>query len=239
MAREVPLITIEGGDGSGKTIQSKQLIDWLVNEKDIPVLSLDYPRYGKHSAYIVEKYLNGEFGTANEVAPELASLAYAVDRAADKATTIDFFHDNPNGIGVANRYVDSNLAHQGTKIDNASARRQFYEHMRALEYDDLGIPKPALTITLLTPSDIAQQNIDKKASAMRSYTTLQRDVHEADKTHLDKAAANYREICTLYPSDHVAIECTTSNGELRSVADIQSDIRATTNDRLFHQPPLF
>lgn len=239
MALEVPLITIEGGDGSGKTLHAKHLIDWLMAEKGVPVLSLDYPRYGKHSAQIAERYLNGEFGTANEVAPELASLAYAADRAADKQTTIDFFNANPDGIGVANRYVDSNLAHQGTKISDTDKRRQFYADIRELEYEDLGIPKPILTIALLTPSQIAQVNVDKKAEAMRGYTALKRDIHEADAGHLDKAAANYREICSLYPEDHVAIENTNAEGKLRPVADVQSDIRAAVNAKLFNQPPLF
>ena len=229
----MPLIAIEGGDGSGKTIHAELLTEWLRTTKGAEVLLLDYPRYDEHSAYIAKKYLNGDYGAANSVPPELASLAYAVDRAADKDRTFDFFAKHPNGVCVTNRYVNSNLAHQGTKISNPRERHQFYENIRKIEFEDLGIAKPILNITLLTPSRLAQQNIDKKTGTMRSYTKQKRDVHEADASHLDKAANNYREICWLYPNENHAIECADKDGELRPIADIQSDIRLAVEDRVF------
>ncbi len=239
MAIEVPFVSIEGGDGSGKTLHAAQLVEWLMKEKGVEVLSLDYPRYGKHSAYIVEKYLNGDFGGVNDVPPELASLPYSIDRAADKQKILDFFTEHPSGIAITNRFVNSNLAHQGTKIDDPEKRKVFYEHIRQLEFEDLGVPKPVLNITLLTPASIAQANVDKKAASMRTYTDAKRDIHEASADHLTKAAQNYRELCEIYPDENAPVEGTNNEGKQRPIPDIQSDVRALVNDIIFNQPPLF
>ena len=214
-------IAIEGGDGSGKGTQSKLLIEYLRAEGH-DVLEADFPRYGQDSAYYVERYLNGDYGGLNDVPADLGVLPYALDRFAGKDEIISHLA-KPNAIVVSNRYVASNLAHQGTKIDASSERQTFYERTKKTEYDILGIPKPDLNIVLLVPSHIAQANVDKKAA--RSYTDKKRDIHEADSNHLEKAKANYEEICELYPDEFTAINCMDETGNLRSIDDIQLAIQ--------------
>ena len=213
-------IAIEGGDGSGKGTQARLLIDWL-RSQGREVLELDFPQYSQPSALYVERYLNGEYGAANDVPADLASLAYALDRYSTKARVNEFL-TKPDGIVIANRYVASNMAHQGTKFDDETRRKQFYDEILHLEYEILGIAKPDLNIVLLVPADISQANVDKKAA--RSYTTKKRDIHEADATHLDKAKRNYEEICELYPEEFTAIECM-DGGTMRTIDEIQVDIR--------------
>jgi len=223
MSEKLKFVAIEGGDGSGKKTQSKLLVDYL-EEQGRPVLESSFPRYGKHSARTVEQYLRGEFGGVNEVAPELARAAYAIDRVAAMFDMNDFFEANPTGIIVSDRYVASNLAHQGTKIDDRKAREEFYADSLELEYGDLRLPKPDKNIVLLAPTDIAQQNVDTKAT--RSYTTATRDIHEADAGHLDKALRNYQEITDLYPEEFVAVWAIDKKTRLmRPIDDIQSEIR--------------
>ena len=213
-------IAIEGGDGSGKGTQARLLIDWL-RSQGREVLELDFPQYSQPSALYVERYLNGEYGAANDVPADLASLAYALDRYSTKARVNEFL-TKLDGIVIANRYVASNMAHQGTKFDDETRRKQFYDEILHLEYEILGIAKPDLNIVLLVPADISQANVDKKAA--RSYTTKKRDIHEADATHLDKAKRNYEEICELYPEEFTAIECM-DGGTMRTIDEIQVDIR--------------
>lgn len=213
-------IAIEGGDGSGKGTQARLLIDWL-RSQGRDVLELDFPQYSQPSALYVERYLNGEYGAANDVPADLASLAYALDRYSTKERVNEFLA-KPDGIVIANRYVASNMAHQGTKFDDETRRKQFYDEILHLEYEILGIAKPDLNIVLLVPADISQANVDKKAA--RSYTAKKRDIHEADATHLDKAKRNYEEICKLYPEEFTAIECM-KDGQLRSVESIHQNIR--------------
>lgn len=214
-------IAIEGGDGSGKGTQSKLLVEYL-RSKSYNVYEADFPRYGKESAYYVERYLNGDYGGPNDVPADLGSLPYALDRFAAKEE-IAAHLENPNSIVVSNRYVASNLAHQGTKLANKEQRLEFYERTKATEYDILGIPKPDLNIVLIVPTHVAQANVDKKDT--RSYTDKKRDIHEADASHLENAKANYEELCALYPDEFTAIECTDASNVMRSIEDIQKDIQ--------------
>jgi thymidylate kinase len=68
-----------------------------------------------------------------------------------------------------------------------------------------------------------QSNVDKKAA--RSYTDKKRDIHEADASHLDRAKANYEELCQIYPTDFTPIQCIDDNGSMRSIQDIQQEIQ--------------
>lgn len=213
---------IEGGDGSGKGTQTELLLTHVRDELGKKVMKLSFPRYGEPSAYYVEQYLNGAYGSVNEVPADLAVLPFAIDRSATKDDIRDFL--NTGGLVLTDRFVASNLAHHGTKIDDPYERQLFYERTMRTEYEVLGIPRPDLNIVLLVPSEIAQQNVDKKAA--RSYTNLKRDIHEADANHLDKAKRNYEELCQLYPDEFIAVECMDDSGTLRSIDDIQQEIRS-------------
>ncbi|HRJ06417.1 MAG TPA: hypothetical protein PK096_02660 [Candidatus Saccharibacteria bacterium] len=215
-------IAIEGGDGSGKATHAKLLADYL-REQGYQVHESDFPRYGEPSAYYVERYLNGDYGGPDDVPAELGSLPYAIDRFAAKDEIIEHLKKE-KGIVISNRYVASNLAHQGAKIGEQGLRKVFYERTKTTEYDILGIPKPDLNIVLIMPSEHAQANVDKKEA--RGYTSLKRDIHEADAGHLDKAKANFEELCAMYSSEFTAISCTDNAGSMRPIDQIQAEIRS-------------
>lgn len=214
-------IAIEGGDGSGKATQAKLLAEHA-REQGFDVLQVSFPRYGQDSAYYVEQYLNGKYGANEDVPAELGTLPYALDRFAARDEIRAHLAKN-NALVIADRYMASNLAHQGTKVKGDEARREFYRRTLLTEYDILGIPKPDLNIVLLVPSDISQANVDKKDA--RTYTDKKRDILEADAGHLDLAKRNYEEICELYPDEFIAIECMDRNGSLRTIDDIQAELR--------------
>lgn len=215
-------VAIEGGDGSGKGTQSELLRRYTSETLGRQVLKVSFPRYGQDSAYYAGQYLNGTYGTADEVPADLASLTYALDRFAAKAD-IETALALPDGLVIADRYVASNLAHQGTKFADPDQRRAFYERMMATEYQVLGIPKPSTNIVLIMPTELAQANVDKKDA--RSYTDKKRDIHEADAFHLDRAKANYEELCRLYPDEFTSVQCVDENGTMRSIEAIQLEIR--------------
>ena len=224
MAEKGLFIAIEGGDGSGKATQTEILHQHLNGGLGKQVMKLSFPRYGQASAYYVERYLNGAYGTADEVPADLGSLPYAVDRFA-ASHDIEAFLADPEAVVLTDRYVASNLAHQGTKVHDRDERIEFYERSMALEYGLLKIPRPDKNIVLLVPPHIAQQNVDLKD--VRTYTEKKRDIHEANADHLDRAKRNYEELCELYPGEYIAIECMDETGQMRSIEDIQADIRAT------------
>lgn len=216
-------VAIEGGDGSGKGTQSEILRQFVAEELKKPVTKLSFPRYGEASAYYAEQYLNGNYGAANDVHPDLAALAYAIDRFAEKSDLEKLLAESDRVI-IADRYQGSNLAHQGAKIADEQSRHAFYKRTLQTEYDILGIPRPSKNIVLLVPSHTAQANVDLKQS--RNYTSLKRDIHEADADHLDKAKRNYEELCRLYPNEFIAIDCMQDDSTMRSIEDIQQEIRA-------------
>ena len=216
------LVAIEGGDGSGKGTQAELLREYLSISLNLDVLKVSFPRHGVPSADIAGKYLNGDYGRADQVPADLASLAYAVDRFA-ASSEIRRKLVQKNSFVIADRYVASNLAHQGTKFANKKDRLAFYDRIMELEYGTMGIPKPDKQIVLIVPTAIAQINVDKKEA--RSYTTKKRDIHEANASHLDRAKANYEELCRLYPDEFTAIQCVDELGAMRSIDDIQLEIR--------------
>lgn len=220
------LIAIEGGDGSGKGTQAKLLTEWLENNLKLKAHQVSFPRYSQASARYVGRYLDGQYGQANDIHPDLASLPYALDRFA-ASKEIALYLAQPDTVVVLDRYVASNMAHQGTKIDDPASRQAFYDEIMELEYEIFGIPKPDINIVLLVATSIAQSNVDSKDTANRSYTTSKRDVHEADAVHLDRAKANYEELCRLYPDTFSSIDCMEGGDKKnqRSIDSIQEDIR--------------
>src|SRR5664279_1203564 len=181
------LFAIEGGDGAGKGTQTRILTDYL-KQQGRDVLTMSFPRNGNPTASTVEMYLRGEFGAADTVAPELVSAAFLLDRIGAASDITEFFDTHPEGIGVFDRYVASNAAHQAAKIPLLADRKKFYRYTLDQEYEVFGLPKPVRSIVLLVPTDTAQTNVDSKAA--RSYTTAKRDVHEADADHLNNTLRN-------------------------------------------------
>lgn len=214
-------IAIEGGDGSGKATHA-ELLRQYAEEQGYDVYKLSFPRYGENSAYYVEQYLNGAYGSANDVPADLGVLPYAIDRYAASAD-IRAHLEKKKSIVIADRYMASNLAHQGSKVDDEATRHAFYERTKTTEYGVLGIPKPDYSLVLIMPTEHMQANVDKKDA--RSYTMLKRDIHEADANHLNSAKACFEEICELYPEDFKPVKCTDEPGEMRPIDDIQAEIR--------------
>lgn len=215
-------IAIEGGDGSGKATHSELFRKYAVGQIGDKVMKISFPQYGEKSAYYVERYLNGIYGDADSVHPELGILPYALDRFA-ASDTIRQHLATASNLVISDRYMASNLAHQGAKLPNEAERKAFYERTMETEYDILKIPRPTKNIVLLMPTTLAQQNVDSKAA--RSYTEQTRDIHEADANHLDRAKANYEELCRYYPDEFKAVICTDDSGAMRTLEDIQAEIQ--------------
>lgn len=194
---------LEGTDGSGKTTQTDMLMNKLKAEGH-EVEQISFPQYGEKSAALVEDYLNGKFGTAEEVGPYRASILYAVDRFAAKEKITSWL--NAGKIVIANRYVASNMGHQGGKIQDADERQKYFDWNYHLEYTIFDIPKPDVNIILHVTPEISQQLVDKKDE--RAYLTdgKTRDIHEDDLNHLRDAERAYLDIAERF-EEFTLIEC--------------------------------
>ncbi len=195
-------IVIEGTDGSGKGTQFAKLVERLTKE-GYDVAQFDFPQYDQPSSYFVREYLNGNYGTAEEVGPYTGSVFYALDRYQAAPAIRQALEEGK--VVVANRFTGSNMGHQGTKFAHAEERRGYFIWNDNLEFEMLKIPRPDRSFVLRVPAGIAQQLVDQKET--RSYTDKKRDLHEADLGHLTKAVEVYDDLCQLFPKDFTRIDC--------------------------------
>lgn len=218
---------LEGTDGSGKTTQTNLLMQKL-QKQGRAVKQISFPQYGKPSATMVEAYLRGEFGSADEVGPYKASVLYAVDRFAASNDIQSWLDDG--AIVIANRYVASNMGHQGGKIKNAQEREKYFDWNYNLEYTVFNIPKPDINIILHVPTNIAKELVDKREAAGTHDRTGERDIHHEDLQHLRDAEQAYLDIAQRY-DEFTLISCA-PNGSLRSIEDIHDEIWNKINQAL-------
>ena len=194
MSKQGVFIVIDGTDGSGKGTQTALIIERLTAEGQ-KVKMVDFPQYGNGSAWFVEKYLRGEYGSLDEVGPYKASLFYALDRFDKAAEIREWLAEG--WVVIANRYVSSNIGHQAGKIADPVERQKFLAWLLDLEFGMLNIPQPDAVIILFMPPAVGQKLVDQKAA--RDYTQgKKRDIHEADLQHLEKASQAYLEVAKQY-----------------------------------------
>jgi dTMP kinase len=209
MSKKGLFIVIDGTDGSGKATQTKLLVKRLqkIGKK---VRMEDFPQYGQKSAGPAEDYLNGIYGTAEQLGPYIPSVFYAVDRFAAKDRINK--HLDAGFIVISNRYVSANMGHQGGKLENSFQRHKFFTWLFKLEYSFFQIPKPDLTLILHVPAKTAQKLVDKKGR--RFYIgSKKRDLHEKDLKHLLAAEQTYLEISKEF--NYPLIECVKDENLLR------------------------
>lgn len=213
------LIVIEGTDCSGKETQTKLLIQKL-REKGIKVDNFSFPNYNSPTGKIIGgPYLGKphicdtyfEEGPTH-VDPKVASLYYAADRKynIDKIT---FLLENGANI-ILDRYIYSNMAHQGGKLEDEKERAEMYDWLDNLEFNLLELPKPDIAIFLHMPTEKAQI---LKANRENELP----DGHEKDINHLKQAEKAYIELAKKY-NIHT-VECT-NNGNIRTIEDINEDV---------------
>lgn len=206
------LIVIDGTDGSGKQTQTKRLIERLQAEGH-PVQTLAFPQYGQKSAALVEEYLAGKFGSAQEVGPKAASIFYAADRYAASRQIREWLEAGQHV--VLDRYVSANMGHQGGKIADPEERVAFFRWNDELEHGIFGIPRPDLTLILHCPYEIAHE-------LTRQRDGDDQDIHQADADHLKQAEATYLAMAEMFAEMRLVSCC--PSGQLLPVEEIHSSI---------------
>jgi len=209
-------IVFEGIDGSGKSTQSKLLSDRLT-KKGLRVVSLEFPQYGKKSAGLVEEYLSGKYGNAKETGPYATSLFYAVDRYDLSFEMRKLL--NKGYIIISDRYVGSNMGHQGAKITALKKREEFFKWLHEIEYGIFQLPKPTISFLLHVPAPIAKKLCENKERRKKKKS----DIHERDLEHLRNAEKAYIHASQLFPKDFLTIECI-QDGRIRSPLAIHENV---------------
>ncbi|MCU1443631.1 MAG: Thymidylate kinase [Cryobacterium sp.] len=158
-------ITLEGGDGSGKSTQAQLLTDWLEQQGRTVVRSREPggTDVGSEIREIVLHHLG-------EIAPRAEALLYAADRAQHIATKV-----RPalarNEIVIQDRYIDSSVAYQGAG-----------RVLGAAEVRDLSLWAaegllPDLTILLDLDETVARERLDADNKRFDRLEAEKNDFH--------------------------------------------------------------
>lgn len=208
----------EGIDGCGKATQTKLLAEFFV-KKGYKVEKIDFPQHGERSSAMVDDYLNGKYGSSEEVGPYVASIFYAQDRYDASFKIKKWLAEGK--IVVSDRYLVSNIGHQGGKIKNKKDWKKYVNWLYNLEYNIFKIPKPDYTFILKTSAEfslkLAHKITDKaKRERRKSYlgSSKKQDIHEKDKSHLSNALNSYLMAAKEFPRDFKVIECLDSGNLL-------------------------
>ncbi len=211
------LLAMEGIDGSGKRTQIDLLCQQL-EERRVAYARFSFPRYGAFFGRMVARFLNGEFGPLEEVDPHFSALLYAGDRYEAK-TELDHGLD-AGKVVVTDRYIASNLAHQGARMP-AATREAFLNWLGELEYGIYKLPAEELVVYLRLPAAQAQQQVEQKAA--RDYTQEKKDLQEANLQHLEEAARVYDHLANQ--PHWVTVECfDTARGTMRPPEEIHEEL---------------
>ncbi|MBU0646307.1 thymidylate kinase [Patescibacteria group bacterium] len=213
MEKTGKLIVIDGTDGSGKATQTKLLVERLQKDGQ-RVQTLSFPQYGQKSAALVEEYLAGRYGSAEQVGPQAASIFYAVDRFAARGQIKDWL--NQGQWVVTDRFVSSNMGHQGGKIHDTEKRKEFFQWEDELEHGIFNLPRPDKIIFLHVAAAIGQQ-----LTAQRDAI---QDIHQQDLNHLKDAEAAYQQMAEILPNFE-RIECV-QDGNLLPIEQIHERVFA-------------
>ncbi|PIS07717.1 dTMP kinase [Candidatus Berkelbacteria bacterium CG10_big_fil_rev_8_21_14_0_10_43_13] len=218
-------IVIDGSDGAGKKTQSDLLITRLKKDGH-KIAAYDFPVYDSFFGKMIGRYLNGEFGQADEVDPYLVSVLYAGDRwQASQEIKNDL---DAGKVVIANRYIQSNMAYQTAKFKTKAEKDKYLKWLSELEFQIYQIPKPDLVIYLYVPFRISQALVDKKAK--RSYTNLVRDIHEKDADFLSRVEKSYLMLAEKYP-EWRKIDCV-ENGQIMLIDEIAKKVYSLVKKEL-------
>lgn len=217
--RKGRFIVIEGNDGSGKATQVKLLTDYLKSKK-IPVKIMDFPRYyDSFFGKFLAAFLRREHGKLEHANPYLLTFPYALDRASAKDIIKKWIKDG--NFLVFNRYVTSNLAHQGGRIPKKD-RKKFVDWDIEFEYKINGLPREDKVVFLHLPYKWSLKLMAQRGK--RDYNNKKnKDMVETDVEYIKNSEQSYVELSKRF--DHwITIECV-KNGKLRTIEDIHEEIK--------------
>jgi dTMP kinase len=221
------LIAIEGIDGSGKGTQASRLVERLDTD-GISCSLLSFPRYSETLfGESIGKFLNGDFGPLEAVAPQLAATLYAGDRFESRGMLLEALATQQ--VVVCDRYVPSNLAHQGSRVED-ERQSELIEWIETIEYDVFQLPRPDAVLWLDLPPQHSQKLIRLKAP--RDYTKRAVDLQEADLDYQLGVHQVYRSLASSRPHwiridglDH-------RTRELRTIEEIAQEVYEAVSERI-------
>jgi dTMP kinase len=186
-------ITLEGGEGAGKTTQCALLTEALMT-CHMPVLCTREPGGAPGAEMLRGILLAGSV----DWAPQAETLLHFAARAEHVAKTIRPALDEGNWV-ICDRFYDSTMAYQGY---GQGADRGFISELIRL----LGI-KPDLTLVLDVPDPVAASRMRQRGGDADRYEKLDAAFHA-------RVREGFRQIAAVEPERCVLVD---ASGEIEAV----------------------
>lgn len=170
------IIAVEGIDGAGKGTLTRALIAAIPGARTI-----GFPRYEESvPAQLAARALKGEMGDLIGSIHGMATI-FALDRFGAKDQLAG------DGLIILDRYVASNAAYTSARLGSDEGAAWVAE----LEFGELGLPKPDLTILLNTDAELA---IARAAHREQDEADRTRDAYELNSQLQADTLAYYRKL---------------------------------------------
>lgn len=215
---------IEGTDCSGKETQARALVDRL-NKEGKKAIYISFPMYDTPTGQIIAANILGKAGYGEctfpegttHIPPKVAALYYAADRLYN----VNLIKENlAKGYNIImDRYVESNMGHQGAKLDSEKDKIEMLLWLEHLEYQMLDLPKPDKVIFLYLPY--------KYGEKLRCSRKEIFDGAERDANHLINAEQTYLLMAQTYK--FVTINCI-ANKKIKSIDEINEELYNIVSD---------
>jgi dTMP kinase len=191
-------IAFEGGEGTGKSTQSKLLAEWLVQEGETVLLSREPG--GTELGKDLRKILLGH--ETGDISPRAEALLYAADRAHHVYSVIRPALDRGEVV-ISDRYFDSSAAYQGAgRVLNPTEVARISRWATESLY-------PTLTILIDLPAEIGLGRLQS------------RDRLEAESNDFhERVRQEYLQIAMMDPERYFVVDGT------QSVEEISTQITA-------------
>lgn len=204
------LVVLEGLDGAGKSTQVKRLRSYLESIYG----TLEYIHFPRYDAPVygdlISRFLRGDFGSNENVHPQLVALLFAEDRhGAAPGMKASLAEDR---CVLLDRYVYSNIAYQCAKLSDKEEAETLREWIFNTEYGSFELPRPDLNIFLDVPIGFVEEKLNStRGGDDREYLNGAQDIHEADIEFQKRVREIYRRQCELDPK-FIRIDCSDEYG---------------------------
>lgn len=225
------LIVLEGLDGAGKSTQLKMVTSYLTGLGK-KVEFLHFPRYvAPIYGDLISKFLRGDFGSVEQVHPQLVALLFAEDRH-DAASLIRSWL-NQGHVVILDRYVYSNIAYQCAKLRSESESDALAQWIRTVEFEKYAIPVADINLFLDVPIEFVDSRLKagRQTDNDRDYLNGKADIHEADISLQKRVRAQYIKQCEL-DSTFIRIDCGDAEGRMLPPEDIFARIKTHLDSQL-------
>lgn len=224
------LIVMEGLDGAGKSTQVKQLKEYLAQRcgelEYIHFPRYDAPVYGD----LISRFLRGDFGSNEQVHPQLVALLFAEDRHGAAPAIRQALRDGKTVL--LDRYVYSNIAYQCAKLKDPQERERLRDWIFDTEYGAFDLPVPDLNLFLDVPIGFVRKSLSQERIGNdRDYLEGAQDIHEASIAFQQDVRSIYV-AQTRLDRHFLRIDCADAAGEMLPPDAIFAKVRATIDPYL-------